>query len=146
MRDKNVPHSAAIKETEVHTAKKDDTIGKGRGWRRERKWRTGWKRDERTVLSPANALPSTSSLLREEHEKSNVSIFRFLPPNPRGPPALTLQSFRSLPCHVPFFLLRFSRNIPTERTVRRSSFLVTSSYNWNLRTTGTDRLPVIWKG
>lgn len=86
------------------------------------------KRDERTVLSLANAFPSTSSLLREEHEKSNVSIFRFS--------RTSLQPSRANSSIFPlvlrsFFLLRFSRNIPTKRTVRRRRS------SWQVPTTGT---------
>lgn len=67
----------------------------------------------------------------------NLTFPSSAPPVPRSsPPALTLQSFRS--CYV-LFSFRLSRNILTKRTVRRRRSSVTSSYNWNLRTTGTDR-------
>lgn len=144
MRDKNAPHSAAIKETEVHTAKKDDTIGRGE---KESGGLGGRETRERFYRPLMLFHPLPLFCGRNTKNLTFPSSASFPPPtSPADPPVLTLQSFRSLPCHVPFFLLRFSRNIPTERTLRRSSFLVTSSYNWNLRTTGTDRLPVIWKG
>lgn len=64
MRDKNAPYSAAIKKTEVHgekrTTRSEDTEveeEKEEEGKRDRE-------DERTVLSLANAFPSTSSLLR----------------------------------------------------------------------------------
>jgi len=57
-----------------------------------------------TVLSLANASPSTCSLSRGEHEKSNVSIFRFrsppITPGHRSFPA-TPQSFLSYPVRPP---------------------------------------------
>lgn len=142
MRDKNAPHSAAI---EVHTAKKDNTIG-GREGREEgeKKEKVARQRDERTVLSPANAFPSTSSLLREEHEKSNVSIFRSsrLPRLP-SPPALTLQSFRS--CYVLFSFLAsraiFPRSGRCDVVVPRDKFLQLKPAN-----DGHRQVPVIWKG
>lgn len=56
---------------------KDDAIVKGEA-KREKKEAEERKGNERTVLSLANAFPSTSTLLREEHEKSNVSIYRSL--------------------------------------------------------------------
>lgn len=103
------------------------------------------KRDERTVLSPANAFPSTSSLLREEHEKSNVSIFRSSPvPLASSHPALTLQSFRS--CYVLFSFSASRAIFPTKRTVRRSSYRRDKFLQLEPANDGHRQVPVIWKG
>jgi len=70
-----------------YTRKKDDS-GEGNVGKEEREREREREESEQrgTALSLANASPSTSSLLREEHEKSNVSIFRPspIPPGPRS--------------------------------------------------------------
>lgn len=83
MRDKNAPHSAAIKETEVHDEKKmtqsEDGVGE-KEKERERERMEEKQSNERTVLSLANAFPSTSSLL--QGNTKNLTLPSSAPPIP----------------------------------------------------------------
>lgn len=98
-RQKNAPHSAAIKETDVHTATKGRTrSGKVRRSEKEREREEKKETRERFYrpLMPFHPLPLFCG-----RNTKNLTFPSSAPPVPRfSPPALTLQSFRS--CYVLF--------------------------------------------